>query len=233
MKSILLLPFALVLPLSAGTSAKQTIAPAAQESCLFSWFAGGSVGYLTEFEEPMYNLHVGTDTCWNVVGWNVALFGEVGYTQKDDSFSGQDRQSTPPRSNNFDIDSMSSGLQYLSNIGAGRTGYDLDVMPLTLNVKLERLLTGNLNAYFGAGLGMALVDLDINAGRFGNYSDSDWVFTAQAFAGLNYNVNANVEIYGGARWVYFDKAELSDGGESASLDLGSDCLLELGARYNF
>lgn len=238
MKTILLLPFALALPLFAGTSAKQAIAPATQESCLFNWFAGGSVGYLTQLEEPMYNLHVGTDTCWNVAGWKVALFGEVGYTSTDESYQSERKGNSvnqliiPQVQSSYSVDEMGSALSNLANF-VGNTGYDLDIIPLTLNVKLERQLTGNLDAYIGAGLGVARVNLDINAGRFGKYSDNDWVFAGQVFAGLNYNVNANVEIYGGARWVYFDNAKLSDKGQSATLDLGSDCLLELGGRYNF
>ena len=190
----------------------------------------------------MYNLHVGTDTCWNVAGWKVALFGEVGYTSTDESYNAAPQVSgignasnllfLPQVQNSYSVDEMGSALSNLANF-VGNTGYDLDIIPLTLNVKLERQLTGNLDAYIGAGLGVARVNLDINAGRFGKYSDNDWVFAGQVFAGLNYNVNANVEIYGGARWVYFDNAKLSDAGQSATLDLGSDCLLELGGRYNF
>ncbi len=241
MKRIILLPFALTLPLFAGTSAKDAVAPATPESCLFSWFAGGSVGYLTQLEEPMYNLHLGTDTCWNVAGWNVALFGEVGYTSTDESYRAREITqsgrapllSMSSSSRSFDVDEMGSALSDLANFSGLQTGYDLDIIPITFNVKLQRQLAGNLDAYVGAGLGVARVSLDVNAGRFGKYSDNDWVFAGQVFAGLTYNVNANFEVYGGARWIYFDDAKLSDRGQSATLELGSDCLLELGGRYNF
>ena len=105
-------------------------------------------------------------------------------------------------------------------------------MPITLNVKLELQLTGNLNAYFGGGLGMARVDLSVDYG-YGEVADDDWVFTAQLFAGLSYNVTQNFEVYGGARWIYLDGADLSDSGGSATLDLDDDWLFELGLRYNF
>ena len=52
MKTFLLLPLLLAAPAFAGTSAKQVVAPA-PDPCLTTWFAGASVGYLTEFEEPM------------------------------------------------------------------------------------------------------------------------------------------------------------------------------------
>jgi|GEM_PF-711514 len=236
MKLPLLFTLALAAPLFAGTqvtSSKQVIHPEPQQPAVWSWFAGASVGYLNDFEEEMYHLHAGVDTPWSVAGWNVALFGEVGYTEKEESYDRNATFAPAPTTNNFDVDSMASALQGLADATGAPTGFDLNVIPVTFNVKFERPLTGNLNAYLGAGLGLARVDLDINAGQFGNYSDNDWVFVAQAFAGLNYNVNANVEIYGGVRWLTFDEAELSYGGESANLDLGDDFLFEIGARYNF
>jgi opacity protein-like surface antigen len=232
MKLPILICFALAAPVLAGTEAKQVIIPS-EPAQPWNWFAGGSVGYLNDFDEEMYHLHAGADTPWSVAGWNVALFGEVGYTEKEENFRGTETSVIPQANYNVDLDSMADALQALADSGAGDTGFDLNVMPLTFNVKFERQLTGNLGAYVGAGLGVADVDLSINAGEAGRYSDADWVFVFQAFAGLVYNVNPSFEIYGGARWISFDEAELSDGGESGTLDLGDDCLIELGARYNF
>ena len=236
MKTILLLPFVLALPVFAGTSAKEVVAPApAPNPCLFTWFAGGSVGYLTEFEEVMYTGHIGTDTCWNIGGWNVALFAEIGYTERDESYS-YARQSTPPVEphfhDSFTVDELEDYLDATSYFGQTNTSYDLDIMPITFNVKLERQLTGNLNAYFGGGVGVAGVDLSIDAG-FDHASDDDWVFVGQVFAGLTYNVNQNFEIFGGARWIYFEDADLSDGGFKGTLELEDDFFFELGARFNF
>jgi len=237
MKTTLIIPLVLALPVFAGTTAKQTIAPP-PPPCLVTWFAGASVGYLTELEEPMYNLHIGaSNSCWTMGGWNVSLFGEVGYTQKSDDYAGN-RQFTsniiaPPQGrSSYTVSQMGDALAAAANYYGTNTGYDLQVMPLTLNVKFERQLTGNLNAYFGAGLGAAWVDLDLTVGGL-NLSDSTWVFTSQVFAGLNYSVSPNFDIYGGARWLYFSDASLSDGGYSSKLKLGNDCLLELGLRYKF
>ncbi len=236
MKTIPLFLLSLALPAFAGTSAKEVVPPPAPNPCLFTWFAGGSVGYLTELEEPMYNLHVGTDTCWNLGGWDVALFAEIGYTQKDEDWnSDYDRQFEPaigPSNLSGDLGDLEDALEDIANYTPYDTGYDLDIMPITLNVKLERQLTGNLNAYFGAGLGMALVDLSVDL-YDENLSDDDWVFTGQVFAGMNYNFSENFEVYGGARWIYFDDADLSDEGMGGTLELDDDFLLELGARFNF
>jgi len=240
MKKIFALTLLAALPAFAGTSAKSSkaVVPPPADPCLFTWFAGGSVGYLTEFEEVMYTLHVGTDTCWNVAGWDIALFGEVGYTEKDDSYSRRtiDGPVDAPDledGGSYDLDDVGSILSNISLLNnAQAASYDLQIIPITANIKFERALTGNLNAYFGAGLGVANVDFSART-PIGNFSDDDWVFVAQVFAGLTYNVSPNFEVFGGARWIYFDDADLSSNGVGGTLELEDDVLLELGARFNF
>ena len=238
MKTIPVLLMGLAIPVYAGTPAMESAAPAS-EPCDFTWFAGASIGYLTELEEPMYNFHLGTDTCWNLGGWDVSFFLEVGYAEKDDSWTNVPRGVIvetdvraillPPPPSSFDLDELEDGLSNLSFLGGGDTSYDLDIMPITLNVKLERPLTGNLNAYLGGGLGLAQVDLSVNGGAWGDLSDDDWVFTGQLFAGVNYNFNPNFEVYGGARWIYYDDADI----EQTTFEVDDDFLFELGARFNF
>lgn len=222
----------------AGTpvvSSKEVVPPPA-DPCLFTWFAGGSVGYLTELEEPMYHLHVGTDTCWSVGGWNIALFGEIGYTEKEENYSNRNTGTPPVALNNgasVDLDELGNYLNYAALFTqSGTASYDLRIIPITANIKFEREVATNLGVYVGAGLGMANVDLDVSVGN-NSFSDDDWVFVAQAFAGLVYNVTEAVEVYGGARYIYYSDADLSDKGVGGTLELGDDFLLELGARYNF
>ena len=207
MKTFLLLPFLIAAPVIAGTSAKQVVAPA-PDPCVTTWFAGASVGYLVEMDAPMYNAHIGvTNSCWKIAGWDTALYLEVGYAEK-------------------------SWTTYGLDTNRGYDDLKVEVVPITANIKFERALTGNLNAYFGGGLGMAWMH-----GEFMGSSDSDWVFTAQIFAGLSYNVSPNCEIYGGARWIYY--ADPTWGGSSVDLgsmpsgNIGSDWLFELGARFKF
>lgn len=178
---------------------------------LWNWFIGGSAGYLVDAEEWMFSGHVGVDTPWNLGGWNVAMFGEFGYTQLDNSF---EVYNTSPR-----------GL-----VTSERVKIETEVMPLTFNFKLERPLTGALNAYFGAGLGVAFIDVKSrSASGLNNYSDDDTVFAGQVFAGLVYNVSEAFEIYGGARWIYTDSTSIW----GRDVDFDDDVLFELGLRVNF
>ena len=161
----------------------------------------------------MYNVHVGvTNSCWKIAGWDTALYLEVGYAEKTWTETIYERAVTP---------------YYHEDI-------KVEEVPITLNVKFERAITGNLNGYFGGGLGIAWLSVDA-----GGNSDSDWVFTAQIFAGLSYTVCPSCEIYGGARWIYY--ADPTWFGSSIDLgnlpgfsgNIGSDWLFELGARIKF
>lgn len=217
---LLLSSLALALPAFAGTPAAQVTTPAPQPNP-WGWFVGGSIGYLVDAEEAMYNAHIGVDTPWNIGGWNVAIFGEVGYTEIDDRYQ------------DSDYHNGTSGLATLDNgFKSVMVNTETEIIPITLNVKLERPIAGNLNAYVGAGLGVALVDFSADSSAPGsdyNYSDDDSVFTAQVFAGLTYNFCPAFEMYGGVRWMWFDDAKIS----GCTLDMGDDWLFELGARFNF
>lgn len=188
------------------------------ESCLMSWFAGGSVGYLTQLEEPMYNIHVGfTNSCWNLLGAKISLFGEVGYTQSDDSGSFTGTVFNPPINPTLTLVSWDS---------------DVTVVPITFNVKFDWPITSNFNAYLGGGIGVAWMDASYSASSVFesvSVSDSKWIFTAQIFAGLDYDITPNFQIYGGARWVYFDNPDFV----GQSVMKSNDCLLELGGRFKF
>ena len=242
MKKLFAISLLASLPAFAGTPTQVASEPAPQ-SDIWTWFAGGSVGYLTNLEEAMYTGHVGVDTPWKLAGFDIALFGEIGYTQKDESWSSVSRtSSTSGNVNPFPGGSNSIGNaeDYLGNKTTrlqGPTSYELDILPITANIKFERAITGNLNAYFGAGLGAAYVDFSAHA-PIGNFSQTDWVFAGQVFAGVTYNVNQHFEIFSGARWIYLDDLDVSGkgvGGKkySGSVDIGDDFLFELGARYNF
>jgi len=204
----------MIAPVLAGTSAQQVAAPRA-DSCIASWFAGASGGYLTKLEEPMYNIHVGvTNTCWDVAGCKVSLFGEVGYADKD-------------WSNNHP-------LIIQNNPTTAYLNYDLAIVPVTFNFKLEHPITGNLNSYFGAGLGMAWMNFDIHQqinNQPSSAADGDMVFAAQVFAGLNYHVTQDCELYGGGRWIHYANPSFSTSMGYVTLDLTDDCLLEFGVRY--
>jgi len=237
MKTLTTLILLLAAPAFAGTPVvgKGPVAPPPADPCLFTWFAGGSVGYLTELEEPMYHLHVGTDTCWNVGGWDIALFAEIGYAEKKNSFryrGGGDYGLLLDDGDTLSISDLDNAFRSLTSQTALDSSYKLRIIPITANIKFEREIANNLGAYFGAGLGVANIDFSARVGGF-SFSDDDWVFVAQAFAGLVYNVTSAFEVYGGGRYIYYSDPSFSSGGVGGKLDMGNEFLIELGGRYNF
>ena len=103
-------------------------------------------------------------------------------------------------------------------------GIDLDIVPVTVNYKFEAPIASKLNFYVGGGIGVAFVEVE----GFRRFSDDDQVFTAQAFAGLVYNVTEAFEIYGGVRYLWTDDVELA--GLSGNFE---DIALGGGLRINF
>lgn len=178
--------------------AESTPPPMNQESN-WNWFVGGTAGYLLDYEEDMYTFQFGANSPWVMDGWSVALYGEVGWTENHD------------------------GQNTILPFGPKR---DLDLIPITFNAKFERIITGGLSAYIGGGLGTTYLDEDFRRSR-GSRHVEDWVFTAQLSAGLAYHVNDNVELFGGARWIYFDEPN------SRGISLGDDVLFEGGMRFHF
>jgi len=201
-RTTLLLSLALALPAFAGTSSKEVIAPApAPEPSIWQWFAGASAGYLVDNEEAFYSAHVGVDTPWTVATANVAFFLEVGYTKPEETFNGL-------RQTDIDVETQ--------------------IIPVTLNVKFEKAIVGNLSGYIGAGAGVAFVDTDVHEDLFNNdASINDEVFAGQVFAGLVYNVTPSFEVFGGARWIYLDDTDALFAVDN------EDYIVEGGLRYNF
>lgn len=217
MKTSTLILIALASPVFAGTNAKDVLyenPPAPANSSLWSWFTGGSTGYLVDFEEAMHHVHFGVNTPWNLGQWNLALFAELGYTETDESMFF-------PRQFREDDDLTLSE--------------ELRVMPLTINVKLQREIAPKWSAYIGAGVGVAFVQYKFKQSADGDnpassYRADDEVFAAQVFAGIAYNATTNLQIYGGARWLYVDY-DVPVGDSSVGFD--DDLLIELGIRYKF
>jgi len=201
MKNTLILSLILSVPALAGTSqvVTESSPPPMTQDDTWNWFIGGSAGYLIDYEEDMYTFQVGAKSPWVMSGWSVALFGEVGWTENHDGYDGP--------------------------VAFGANA-DVDLVPVTFNAKFEHLISGGLSAYVGGGLGTTYVDADINTPA-GTRNADDWVFTAQVFAGLAYHVNDNLELFGGARWIYFDDPGFSD------VSLDDDFLFEGGLRFHF
>lgn len=203
MKNALVLSLLLAVPALAGTTQQVTrtdYSPPPQEQGAWNWFVGATGGYLLDAEEPMYTVQLGAKSPWAFGGWSVALYAEAGWTERD-----------------FQTDTLLLGDE----------DGELDIVPLTFNVKLERLLVGDLSAYVGGGVGAAYIDAELDS-PFNDNDDSenDWVFTAQVFAGLAYHVSDSFEIFGGARWIYFEDPDVA-------VSLDDDFLIEGGLRFHF
>jgi len=201
MKKTILLSLLLAAPAFAGTQTvyEPTPAPTPESQAAWQFFVGGSAGYLIDADEDMYTLRIGANSPWVLSGWSVSLFAEGGWTENHDA------------------------LDPVTPLG---TSSDLDLIPVTANVRFEHLISGGLSAYVGGGLGATYLDADLKFPGGSAHAD-DWVFTAQVFAGLAYHVNDNVELFGGARWIYFD----DPGFTGVSLD--DDVLFEGGLTFHF
>ena len=199
------------------------MAPIAPPS-LYQWFAGASGGYLVENEEDMYTVHFGRELSSQMPDWNSSIFLEVGYTEWDDY-------------DNYDY--------YYSEGFRESVDVELEIIPVTLNYKLERQFSNSLRVYIGVGAGAAFIDAK-GSYRYGegtsSDSDDDVVFFAQAFTGVLYNVNPAFELFAGLRVIYFDDPDFDfesddvhiDSYDNFGLDFDeSDVLVELGARFNF
>jgi len=207
------------MPVFAGSPAGEVVAPAPQPS-LWSWFVGGSVGYLTDAQEAMYNGHVGVSTPWNVGGWNIALFGEVGYSEVKDSFLQY-----------YSLVTMNAVTNVAPGYGTAVVDTKTDIIPITFNIKFERPIAENLHFYAGGGLGGAEVNVSTSSSLlFANYSHHETVFTSQVFAGLDYRFCPAFDVYGGARWIYLNDVKIANTNFSFN---NNDCLFELGARVTF
>lgn len=191
MKSIATIGLALALGANAYagevTSTPSTYSAPAPSPSLWTWFIGGSAGYLLDNEEEYYTLHVG------------AKIGESG-----------------PLTHSLYLEGAWTEFENF--------GLETQIVPVTLNYKLDYALTDRFSLYGGVGAGGAFVDTEI-----GPFSDDSVELAAQVFAGVGYDVTSNFQLYTGARWIWVDDSDLA----GIPVDIGDDVGLELGARFKF
>ena len=216
----LLAGFVLVATAQAGTPT--TPAPGVG---LWKWFVGGSVGYLTDQDEVMYNLQAGAEYKAPGARGSHAIYLEVGFTQDDDNHV-------------YDPGLPGSSVVYST--------LDLNMIPITLNYKYEATLSGRLNYYLGLGLGIAILDCSydwhwtppyppFNTTR-GSDDQTDVRFYGDVFAGLTYDVSDSFEIFAGVRYIFMDNVDRHiDVTNVPDYEAGinNTVLFELGVRINF
>ena len=222
---------------TAGTSAKEAMIPIALETAsapapdYLSWFVGATGGYLFANETGFVSAHVGRNLPYQLWGWNTAAYLEVGYFEIDDCFN----VLTPTITNGDEKYDKKYTPQFGVDGGGGgeieeRFCYDLDVIPITLNYKLERSFANSVSVYWGLGAGVAIFDFDGSGG----VDDDDTTFFAQSFAGVIYNVTPAFEIFTGMRLIYVDEPSFRVDGVSIDTDLEEwDGLIEGGVRFSF
>ena len=211
----ILTALALTTESQAGSDYSAKHMPEAAPPCLWSWFAGGSGGYLSgDWNDDIYTLQVGTERICPNSNASHSIYLEVSHTEK--------------------IDSYQSGLTFITSLIApsfAHIDYEIQVIPITMNYKYEQTLAGNLNWHIGAGAGIAMIESSANLSGF---RAKESVFYAHAFAGLTYNVNESFEIFSGVKYIFMDDTnDFSNSPYEEEATLDKNLHIELGARFNF
>lgn len=182
-----------------------------QPECLYKWFAGASIGSLTDKNEGLITGHVGIERRCPDTPYIHALYLEVGHTEF--------REST-------NLPTIAPSLSQ---------EIDVEIVPITLNYKFEGPVTQKLSWYLGAGVGIALINMDTQGiFFFSSSSFDDTVFYAHACAGVIYNFTPSFKAFLGARYIYMDDPDLSGiSSIDSRANLYGDVLIELGLRYSF
>lgn len=206
---------------TAGTSAPAYTPPApTPEPALCEWFIGGTYGQLTDVDSnfdndigdldiddldlDMFSLHVGRGIT-NSNGWDFSAYLEVAYLYGDTNLS----------------EVFDDG----EDLVTFETDVDLDIIPVTLNFKVEHPIFGPVSAYLSGGVGYAWTKFEA-----GDYSHDDGGFYAQAAGGLVWNISESFEVYGGARWLHLDDIDVA---EDPGLSFDDAVAWEVGVRFNF
>ena len=80
-----------------------------------------------------------------------------------------------------------------------------------VNVIVGLPLGGRFRPYIGGGIGAAHVEADASISDLDfNLDDSDTVFAAQAFAGIDVSITENVAIGGRVRFLHLSDIDLTD-----------------------
>lgn len=111
----------------------------------------------------------------------------------------------------------------------GFADVDVDIVPITLNYKYQRMFAQNLGWYIGVGAGAANLDVSVDFGGGNKFDDDNWAFAAQAFTGLVFEFTPSFEAYLGVRYLWIDETEVF----GADIEGTDDVSIGLGLRFNF
>jgi len=194
----------------AGGSSKEVISPSAPAPTLGGWFVGGTYGQ-TEVGHNGVELLPGSsidDVDFDI--YTLHLGRDLG------------RQVLGFDTAAFLEVGLMDGETSINN----QIGVDVELIPVTANIKLERPIYNQFSVYATAGLGYAFSDISGNG-----QSATDGGFIAQATAGVLYNINQQLEAFAGVRYMFLDSVNF--GGLASDLELDNEIGWEIGLRYNF
>jgi hypothetical protein len=103
-----------------------------------------------------------------------------------------------------------------------------DLMPVTLNYRLESVGSTLLGWYAGVGAGFARAELD-GVGIAGPVRLHDTMFAAQAFAGASVRLGGVAKLNLGAKYLWADDAKFA----GTRLESGDDLAVTAGLSFRF
>lgn len=112
--------------------------------------------------------------------------------------------------------------------GASDAGLKSDLLPVTLNYRLEAAGNGGFGYYAGLGAGFARTSID-GVSIFGPVRLHDTTFAAQAFAGVTYQPGPSTKLHLGAKYLWIDDANFA----GSSVEVGDDVALQAGISFRF
>lgn len=108
------------------------------------------------------------------------------------------------------------------------SGLKADLLPVTLNYRLQTAGSGKLGYYFGAGAGIARASID-GVSLFGPVRLRDTSFAAQAFAGVTYQVGPSTALSLGAKYIWVDDMTFV----GSTVEVGDDVAIQAGFTFRF
>lgn len=111
---------------------------------------------------------------------------------------------------------------------ATQAGGSANLVPLTLNYRLEAATRGNFGYYVGAGAGSARTRVQ-GVGIGGPVRLSDTSFAAQGFAGVTYRLSPAATLSLGAKYLWIDDVRLA----GTNFKVGDDVALSAGLSFRF
>ncbi len=107
-------------------------------------------------------------------------------------------------------------------------GLKADLLPVTLNYRLQIPGSGKLGYFVGAGAGFSRTTID-GVSIIGPVRLRDTTLALQGFAGLTYQAGPSTTLNLGAKYIWIDDANFA----GTSVEVGDDVALQAGFSFRF